>query len=73
MDPFTPQVKVKHAGRWKEIESADLVPGDMVSFKIGDNVPADCRSLPQSEKGGDRRYSYVESFTGLNWTLTVCV
>ncbi|KAJ7638245.1 hypothetical protein FB45DRAFT_902372 [Roridomyces roridus] len=35
--------KVKRSGQWSEIESADLVPGDMISFKIGDIVPADCR------------------------------
>jgi H+-transporting ATPase len=26
-----------------QIESAELVPGDVVAFKIGDIVPADCR------------------------------
>jgi len=43
MDSLAPKAKVKRGGQWKEIESADLVPGDMVSFKIGDIVPADCR------------------------------
>ncbi|KAH9930806.1 plasma-membrane proton-e [Amylocystis lapponica] len=43
MDSLAPKAKVKRAGSWKEIDSADLVPGDMVSFKIGDIVPADCR------------------------------
>ncbi|KAK7044324.1 plasma membrane ATPase [Favolaschia claudopus] len=43
MDSLAPKAKVKRAGNWSEIESADLVPGDMVSFKIGDIVPADCR------------------------------
>ncbi|KAI0948190.1 hypothetical protein AcW1_009771 [Taiwanofungus camphoratus] len=43
MDSLAPKAKVKRAGQWREIESADLVPGDMVSFKIGDIVPADCR------------------------------
>ncbi|KAJ7687937.1 hypothetical protein B0H17DRAFT_867828, partial [Mycena rosella] len=35
--------KVKRADSWSEIESAGLVPGDMVSSKIGDIVPSDCR------------------------------
>lgn len=43
MDSLAPKAKVKRNGQWSEIESADLVPGDMVSFKIGDIVPADCR------------------------------
>jgi hypothetical protein len=30
---------------WTEIESADLVPGDMISFKMGDVVPADCHLM----------------------------
>ncbi|KAF9479339.1 plasma membrane H+-transporting ATPase [Pholiota conissans] len=43
MDALAPKAKVKRDGIWKEIESAILVPGDMISFKIGDIVPADCR------------------------------
>jgi H+-transporting ATPase len=43
MDSLAPKAKVKRGGSWSEIESANLVPGDMVSFKIGDIVPADCR------------------------------
>ncbi|TCD67347.1 plasma membrane H+-ATPase [Steccherinum ochraceum] len=43
MDSLAPKAKVKRDGKWSEIESADLVPGDMISFKIGDIVPADCR------------------------------
>ncbi|KAI0628694.1 plasma membrane H+-transporting ATPase [Trametes polyzona] len=43
MDSLAPKAKVKRAGQWREIESAQLVPGDMISFKIGDIVPADCR------------------------------
>jgi magnesium-transporting ATPase (P-type) len=43
MESLAPKAKVKRDGNWLEIESADLVPGDMISFKIGDIVPADCR------------------------------
>jgi len=43
MDSLAPKAKVKRNSTWAEIESADLVPGDMISFKIGDIVPADCR------------------------------
>ena len=43
MDSLAPKAKVKRNGSWSEIECAGLVPGDMISFKIGDIVPADCR------------------------------
>jgi H+-transporting ATPase len=43
MDSLAPKAKVKRDGKWQEIDSAGLVPGDMISFKIGDIVPADCR------------------------------
>ena len=32
-------------GRWTEEESAILVPGDIVSIKLGDIIPADARLL----------------------------
>ncbi|KAF8342555.1 uncharacterized protein EI90DRAFT_3143353 [Cantharellus anzutake] len=43
MDSLAPKAKVRRDGSWNEIESADLVPGDVIAFKIGDIVPADCR------------------------------
>lgn len=43
MESLAPKAKVKRDGSWKEIESAELVPGDIVAFKIGDIVPADNR------------------------------
>ncbi|KAJ7130947.1 hypothetical protein C8R46DRAFT_1327780 [Mycena filopes] len=43
MDSLAPKAKVKRSGSWSEIDSAELVPGDMISFKLGDIVPADCR------------------------------
>ncbi|KDR79785.1 hypothetical protein GALMADRAFT_277203 [Galerina marginata CBS 339.88] len=43
MEALAPRAKVKRDGQWTEIESAILVPGDMISFKIGDIVPADAR------------------------------
>jgi len=42
MDSLDPKAKVKRDGSWSEIKSADLVPGDMIAFKIGNIVPADC-------------------------------
>ncbi|PWN52859.1 plasma-membrane proton-e [Violaceomyces palustris] len=43
MDSLAPKAKCKRDGNWIEIESSDLVPGDVIAFKIGDIVPADCR------------------------------
>lgn len=43
MDSLAPKAKVRRDGSWKEIESSELVPGDIVAFKIGDVVPADNR------------------------------
>lgn len=43
MDSLAPKAKVKRNGEWGEIESSELVPGDVIAFKIGDIVPADCR------------------------------
>ncbi|TRM63452.1 hypothetical protein BD626DRAFT_583395 [Schizophyllum amplum] len=43
MDSLAPKARCRRNGTWAEIDSAELVPGDMVAFKIGDIVPADCR------------------------------
>ena len=43
MDSLAPRAKIKRDGKWTETEAFNLVPGDMISFKIGDIVPADCR------------------------------
>ena len=32
-------------GRWSEEEAAVLVPGDIISIKLGDIIPADARLL----------------------------
>lgn len=45
MDSLAPKAKVKRDGEWKEVDSADLVPGDLISFKHGDVCPADCRLI----------------------------
>lgn len=38
-------VKVLRDGRWSEEEAAILVPGDIISIKLGDIIPADARLL----------------------------
>lgn len=38
-------LKVLRDGRWNEEEASILVPGDIISIKLGDIVPADARLL----------------------------
>jgi len=45
MESLAPKAKIKRDGQWIEMESQYLVPGDIISFKIGDIVPADCRLI----------------------------
>ncbi|KAJ1673482.1 ATPase 3, plasma membrane-type, partial [Spiromyces aspiralis] len=43
MAALAPQCKVKRDGEWKVMEASGLVPGDIISIKLGDVVPADAR------------------------------
>ncbi|XP_022153419.1 ATPase 9, plasma membrane-type [Momordica charantia] len=45
MAGLAPKTKVLRDGRWCEEEAAILVPGDVISIKLGDIVPADARLL----------------------------
>ncbi|CAD6220739.1 unnamed protein product [Miscanthus lutarioriparius] len=45
MARLAPKAKVLRNGRWTEEESAILVPGDIISVKLGDIIPADARLL----------------------------
>uniref|UniRef100_A0A453H3Q8 Plasma membrane ATPase n=1 Tax=Aegilops tauschii subsp. strangulata TaxID=200361 RepID=A0A453H3Q8_AEGTS len=45
MARLAPKAKVLRDGRWTEEEAAVLVPGDIVSIKLGDIIPADARLL----------------------------
>nr|ASM90208.1 plasma membrane H+ ATPase 9 [Sesuvium portulacastrum] len=45
MANLAPKTKVLRDGRWSEQEAAILVPGDIISIKLGDIVPADARLL----------------------------
>ena len=38
-------MKVLRDGRWNEQDAAILVPGDIISIKLGDIIPADARLL----------------------------
>ncbi|KAK0581083.1 hypothetical protein LWI29_009868 [Acer saccharum] len=45
MARLAPKAKVLRDGKWSEEDATELVPGDIVSIKLGDIVPADARLL----------------------------
>ncbi|KAG8384743.1 hypothetical protein BUALT_Bualt04G0150000 [Buddleja alternifolia] len=45
MAHLAPKAKVIRDGRWIEEDAAVLVPGDVISIKLGDIIPADARLL----------------------------
>lgn len=45
MAGLAPKTKVLRDDRWSEQDAAMLVPGDIISIKLGDIVPADARLL----------------------------
>nr|CAD1840263.1 unnamed protein product [Ananas comosus var. bracteatus] len=45
MAGLAPKTRVLRDGRWTEQDAAILVPGDIISIKLGDIVPADARLL----------------------------
>ncbi|KAL4568436.1 hypothetical protein LXL04_024049 [Taraxacum kok-saghyz] len=45
MARLAPKAKVLRNGKWNEEDAAILVPGDIISIKLGDIVPADARLL----------------------------
>jgi len=44
-----PHAKVLRAGKVQEIDSSELVPGDIIYIEAGDSVPADARVLQEDE------------------------
>ncbi|CAL4912383.1 unnamed protein product [Urochloa decumbens] len=45
MANLAPRTKVLRDGRWIDEDAAVLVPGDVISIKLGDIIPADARLL----------------------------
>ncbi|CAI9101262.1 OLC1v1038544C1 [Oldenlandia corymbosa var. corymbosa] len=45
MARLAPKAKVLRDGKWSEEDAAMLVPGDIISIKLGDIIPADARLL----------------------------
>ncbi|KAK4431966.1 Plasma membrane ATPase 4 [Sesamum alatum] len=75
MAGLAPKTKVLRDGKWSEQEAAILVPGDIISIKLGDIIPADARLLEgdplkvdQSALTGESlpvtKHPYEEVFSG---------
>ncbi|XVF10889.1 hypothetical protein REPUB_Repub07fG0222300 [Reevesia pubescens] len=45
MARLAPKAKVLRDGKWSEEDASVLVPGDVISIKLGDIIPADARLL----------------------------
>ncbi|KAK4389530.1 ATPase 11, plasma membrane-type [Sesamum angolense] len=45
MARLAPRAKVLRDGKWNEEDASVLVPGDIISIKLGDIIPADARLL----------------------------
>ncbi|KAL5650984.1 hypothetical protein ACJX0J_036442, partial [Zea mays] len=45
MAGLAPKTKLLRDGRWEEQDASILVPGDIISIKLGDIIPADARLL----------------------------
>ncbi|KEH39753.1 plasma membrane ATPase 4 [Medicago truncatula] len=75
MAGLAPKAKVLRDGKWSEQDAAILVPGDIISIKLGDIIPADARllegdalSVDQSALTGESlpvtKYATQEVFSG---------
>jgi H+-transporting ATPase len=54
MDQLAPECKCKRDGEWKTIDAKTLVPGDIVTIKLGDIIPADLKLLEGEEMKVDQ-------------------
>lgn len=66
MESLAPEAKVKRDGEWKTIEAAELVPGDVISIKLGDVIPADGRLVAVSK-------SRKKFFFSLSCSMSCCL
>lgn len=54
MESLAPEARVKRQGQWKVIDASELVPGDIISVKLGDVIPADGRITSNVWFGGEK-------------------
>jgi|GEM_PF-181998 len=45
MESLSPECKCKRDGKWETIDAKCLVPGDIITIKLGDIIPADSKVL----------------------------
>ncbi|XP_045825548.1 plasma membrane ATPase-like isoform X1 [Trifolium pratense] len=67
MAGLAPKTKVLRDGKWSEQDAAILVPGDIISIKLGDIIPADARLLE-----GDSLSVDQSALTGESLPVTKC-
>ncbi|KAK2453044.1 plasma membrane ATPase [Trifolium repens] len=67
MAGLAPKTKVLRDGKWSEQDAAILVPGDIISIKLGDIIPADARLLE-----GDPLSVDQSALTGESLPVTKC-
>ncbi|KAK2395343.1 plasma membrane ATPase [Trifolium repens] len=66
MAGLAPKTKVLRDGKWSEQEAAVLVPGDIISIKLGDIIPADARLLEGDPLMVDQAALTGESLPGVD-------
>ncbi|KAL6178647.1 hypothetical protein ACLB2K_050165 [Fragaria x ananassa] len=71
MAGLAPKTKVLREDRWTEQEASILVPGDIISVKMGDIVPADACPLEGSHRLSQRgaitkRMTDIEEMAGMD-------
>nr|PNR43368.1 hypothetical protein PHYPA_015748 [Physcomitrium patens] len=65
MQALAPKAKVLRDGAYAEVDAAILVPGDIITIKLGDIIPADARLLD-----GDPLFVDQSSLTGESVAVT---
>lgn len=55
---FVSCYKVLRDGKWSEEDASVLVPGDIISIKLGDIIPADARLLEGDPLKIDQVFSF---------------